>query len=87
PNEFGGRENMEAISFLREFNETVYREYPDVMTIAEESTAWSGVSRPVYDGGLGFGQKWMMGWMHDTLQYFKRDPIHRQFHQNEITFS
>lgn len=87
PNEYGGNENLEAISFLREFNETVYREYPDTMTIAEESTAFSGVSRPTYVGGLGFGQKWMMGWMHDTLGYFKNDPIHRSYHHNEVTFS
>jgi 1,4-alpha-glucan branching enzyme len=87
PNEFGGNENLEAISFLKEFNETVYREYPDAITIAEESTAWTGVSRPVYTGGLGFGQKWMMGWMHDTLNYFKNDPVYRRYHHNEITFS
>ncbi|MDZ4683165.1 MAG: 1,4-alpha-glucan branching protein GlgB [Saprospiraceae bacterium] len=87
PNIHGGNENLEATSFLREFNETVYREYPDTITIAEESTAWTGVSRPVYSGGLGFGQKWMMGWMHDTLNYFKNDPIHRRFHHNAITFS
>lgn len=87
PNQYGGNENLEAIDFLREFNETVYREYPDAVTIAEESTAWSGVSRPTYTGGLGFGMKWMMGWMHDTLNYFKHDPIHRQYHHNEITFS
>jgi len=87
PNMHGGNENLEATSFLREFNETVYREYPDTITIAEESTAWTGVSRPVYSGGLGFGQKWMMGWMHDTLNYFKNDPIHRRFHHNAITFS
>jgi 1,4-alpha-glucan branching enzyme len=87
PNEHGGRENLEAISFLKEFNETVYSNYPDVFTVAEESTAWPGVSRPTYMGGLGFGQKWMMGWMHDTLQYFKHDPIYRSYHQNEITFS
>ena len=87
PNQYGGNENLEAIDFLREFNETVYREYPDTITIAEESTAWSGVSRPTYTGGLGFGMKWMMGWMHDTLNYFKHDPIHRQYHHNEITFS
>ncbi len=86
-NKYGGRENLEAIDFLREFNETVYREYPDTITIAEESTAWSGVSHPTYTGGLGFGQKWMMGWMHDTLNYFKRDPIYRQYHHGEITFS
>ncbi|MEL6833175.1 MAG: 1,4-alpha-glucan branching protein GlgB [Bacteroidota bacterium] len=87
PNKYGGNENLEAIDFLREFNSTVYQEYPDVMTIAEESTAWAGVSRPTYTGGLGFGQKWMMGWMHDTLNYFKLDPIHRQYHHNQITFS
>jgi len=87
PNEFGGRENMEAISLLKDFNQAVYKEYPDAITIAEESTAWSGVSRPVYTGGLGFGQKWMMGWMNDTLEYFKRDTIYRKFHHNEITFS
>ena len=87
PNRFGGNENLEAIQFLREFNETVYREYPDAVTIAEESTAWSGVSRPIYAGGLGFGQKWMMGWMHDTLNYFTNDPIHRSYHHGEITFS
>lgn len=87
PNEFGGRENLEAISFLKEFNEVVYGNFPDVITIAEESTAWPGVSRPTYLGGLGFGQKWMMGWMHDTLDYFQKDPIHRKYHQNEISFS
>jgi 1,4-alpha-glucan branching enzyme len=87
PNEFGGQENLEAVSFLKEFNETVYREYPDTVTIAEESTAWPMVSRPTFMGGLGFGMKWMMGWMHDTLEYFKLDPIHRQHHQNSITFS
>lgn len=87
PNKHGGNENLEAIAFLREFNSVVYQEYPDVMTIAEESTAWTGVSRPVYTGGLGFGQKWMMGWMHDTLDYFKKDPVYRQHHHNEITFS
>ena len=87
PNEHGGRENLEAISFLKEFNEVVYKEYPDIVTIAEESTAWPMVSRPTYLGGLGFGMKWMMGWMHDTLEYFKKDPIHRKHHQNTITFS
>ena len=87
PNEHGGRENLEAISFLKELNEVVYREFPDVVTIAEESTAWPMVSRPTYLGGLGFGFKWMMGWMHDTLEYFKKDPIHRRHHQNSITFS
>ncbi|MBS1488753.1 MAG: 1,4-alpha-glucan branching protein GlgB [Bacteroidetes bacterium] len=87
PNQYGGNENLEAIQFLKEFNETVYGHFPDVVTIAEESTAWSGVSRPTYLGGLGFGQKWMMGWMHDTLRYFKDDPVYRKYHQNEITFS
>ncbi len=87
PNQYGGNENLEAIAFLKEFNETVYREVPDAITIAEESTAWSGVSRPTYVGGLGFGQKWMMGWMHDTLNYFKLDPIYRKYHHGQITFS
>jgi 1,4-alpha-glucan branching enzyme len=87
PNRFGGKENLEAISFLKEFNETVYNEYPDVVTIAEESTAWPGVSKPTFDGGLGFGQKWMMGWMHDTLKYFQNDPIHRRHHHHTVTFS
>ena len=87
PNVEGGRENLEAISFLKEFNEVVYREYPDTITIAEESTAWPMVSKPTYMGGLGFGMKWMMGWMHDTLEYFSKDPIHRRHHQNTITFS
>ncbi|MBS1951013.1 MAG: 1,4-alpha-glucan (glycogen) branching enzyme, GH-13-type [Cytophagales bacterium] len=86
-NQYGGNENLEAIQFIKEFNETVYANYPDVITIAEESTAWPGVSRPTYLGGLGFGQKWMMGWMHDTLRYFKEDPVYRKYHQNEITFS
>ena len=87
PNQYGGNENIEAIMFLKEFNEMVYGEFPDIITIAEESTAWPGVSRPTYLGGLGFGQKWMMGWMHDTLRYFKNDPVHRKYHQNDITFS
>jgi 1,4-alpha-glucan branching enzyme len=87
PNEFGGNENLEAISFLKEFNEVVYANFPDAVTIAEESTSYTGVSRPTYVGGLGFGQKWMMGWMHDTLSYFKKDPVHRKYHQNEISFS
>ena len=87
PNVYGGRENLEAISLLREFNETVYKEYPGVETIAEESTAFPGVSKPTFEGGLGFGQKWMMGWMHDSLNYFKRPSIFRRWHQNEITFS
>jgi 1,4-alpha-glucan branching enzyme len=86
-NEFGGNENLEAISFLKEFNEAVYSHFPDVQTIAEESTSFSGVSRPVYTGGLGFGMKWMMGWMHDTINYFKEDPINRKYHHNVLTFS
>lgn len=87
PNRFGGRENLEALDFLKELNETVYKEYPDVQTIAEESTSYYGVSKPVFMGGLGFGMKWMMGWMHDTLTYFKRNPFYRQWHQNQLTFS
>jgi len=86
PNKYGGRENLEAIDFLRRFNEEVYKEHADVQTIAEESTAWPMVSRPVYIGGLGFGMKWDMGWMHDTLKYFHEDPIHRQYHHNMLTF-
>jgi 1,4-alpha-glucan branching enzyme len=87
PNQYGGNENLEAISFLKEMNEVVYATFPDAVTIAEESTSFSGVSRPTYLGGLGFGQKWMMGWMHDTLHYFQLDPVHRKYHQNEISFS
>jgi 1,4-alpha-glucan branching enzyme len=87
PNEFGGNQNLEAISFLEELNQEVYASFPDVQTIAEESTAHSGVSKPVFLGGLGFGMKWMMGWMHDTLQYFAKEPIYRKHHQNNITFS
>ncbi len=86
PNRFGGRENLEAIDFLRRLNERVYAEYPDVITVAEESTAWPSVSRPTYTGGLGFGFKWDMGWMHDTLHYLARNPIHRKYHHNELTF-
>jgi 1,4-alpha-glucan branching enzyme len=86
PNQYGGRENLEAIDFLRRFNECVYREYPDIVTIAEESTAWPMVSRPVYLGGLGFGLKWDMGWMHDTLAYLELDPVHRKYHHNRLTF-
>ncbi|MDR5709462.1 MAG: 1,4-alpha-glucan branching protein GlgB [Armatimonadota bacterium] len=86
PNEYGGRENLEAIAFLRRLNEVVYQNYPDVQTIAEESTAWPLVSRPTYLGGLGFGFKWDMGWMHDTLQYMSRDPIYRKYHHEELTF-
>ena len=86
PNEYGGRENLEAIDFLRRLNSEVYGAFPDVQTYAEESTAWPMVSRPTYLGGLGFGLKWDMGWMHDTLEYMKRDPIHRRYHHNELTF-
>jgi 1,4-alpha-glucan branching enzyme len=87
PNIFGGRENLEVISLFKELNEEIYRSFPDVQTIAEESTAFPGVSRPVYTGGLGFGMKWMMGWMNDTLRYFGKDPMYRKWHQNDITFS
>ena len=86
PNKYGGRENLEAIAFMRRFNEEVYKSHPDVQTIAEESTAWPMVSRPTYVGGLGFGMKWDMGWMHDTLQYMSRDPIYRKYHHNDLTF-
>jgi 1,4-alpha-glucan branching enzyme len=86
PNDFGGRENLEAISFLRRFNEDIYRALPDVQTVAEESTAWPMVSRPTYIGGLGFGMKWDMGWMHDSLRYFSKDPVHRKYHHNDLTF-
>ena len=87
PNQFGGRENLEAIEFLKKFNHVTHTEFPGVMTIAEESTAWPQVTRPPYLGGLGFSLKWNMGWMHDTLGYFKREPIHRQYHQNDLTFA
>jgi 1,4-alpha-glucan branching enzyme len=87
PNCFGGRENLEAIDFLKKFNEEVHLQYPGVLTIAEESTAWTGVSRPTYVGGLGFSLKWNMGWMNDTRQYMHKEPIHRKFHQDELTFS
>jgi 1,4-alpha-glucan branching enzyme len=86
PNKNGGRENLEAIAFLKQLNETVYAEKPDVQTIAEESTAWPMVSRPTSAGGLGFGLKWDMGWMHDTLVYITRDPVYRSYHQNDLTF-
>ncbi|GEL20095.1 1,4-alpha-glucan branching protein GlgB [Pseudonocardia asaccharolytica] len=87
PNVHGGRENLDAIAFLQEMNATVYRNHPGVVTIAEESTAWPGVTRPTHLGGLGFGFKWNMGWMHDTLGYLGRDPIHRSYHHNQMTFS
>ena len=87
PNIYGGNENLEAISFLRELNQAVYEHFPHVQMIAEESTSWPMVSRPVSQGGLGFGMKWMMGWMHDTLTYFKTDPVYREYHQHDITFS
>jgi 1,4-alpha-glucan branching enzyme len=86
PNTFGGRENLEAVAFLRSLNEAIYRDHPDVQVTAEESTAWPMVSRPTHLGGLGFGFKWNMGWMHDTLKYFQTDPIHRQYHHNQLTF-
>lgn len=86
-NEHGGNENLEAVSFLKEFNEAVYTHFPDVQTIAEESTSWAGVSKPTFQGGLGFGMKWMMGWMHDTLSYFKEDPINRKYAHDKMTFA
>ncbi len=86
PNEFGGNENLEAISFLRRFNEETHKNYPGTITVAEESTAWPMVSRPVFLGGLGFDMKWDMGWMHDTLAYFSKDPVHRSYHHNKLTF-
>ncbi len=87
PNQHGGRENLEAIAFFKKFNHLVHTEFPGVMTIAEESTAWPQVTRPPYLGGLGFSFKWNMGWMHDTLEYFKRDPVHRKYHQHDLTFA
>ena len=87
PNDFGGNGNIEAIAFLKDMNQMVYRDFTGVQTIAEEATNWPGVSRPTYADGLGFGMKWMMGWMHDTLRYFKQDPLYRQFQQNQLTFS
>ena len=86
PNQFGGRENLGAVSFLKEVNKEAYEAFPDIQTIAEESTAWPMVSRPTYIGGLGFGMKWDMGWMHDTLLYFSKDAIHRKYHHNKLTF-
>ncbi|MFI8002579.1 1,4-alpha-glucan branching enzyme [Streptomyces sp. NPDC086010] len=87
PNEFGGRENLDAVAFLQEMNATVYRRNPGVVTIAEESTAWEGVTRATDHGGLGFGLKWNMGWMHDSLVYVSKEPVHRKYHHNEMTFS
>ena len=87
PNAFGGREDLDAVAFLRELNEVVHARAPGVISAAEESTAWPGVSRPTYLGGLGFGLKWNMGWMHDTLEYLRHDPVHRRFHHHELTFS
>jgi 1,4-alpha-glucan branching enzyme len=87
PNEFGGREDLEAVSFLKQLNEVAYSREPGIVSAAEESTAWPGVSRPTYVGGLGFGFKWNMGWMHDTLGYFQQDPVHRRYHHHELTFS
>jgi 1,4-alpha-glucan branching enzyme len=87
PNRYGGRENIEAIDLLREFNEQTHLQFPGVLTVAEESTAWGGVSRPTYTGGLGFSLKWNMGWMNDTLRYMRHEPIHRKYHHDELTFS
>lgn len=87
PNQFGGRENLDAISFLKEMNEVIHQLFPGGLTIAEESTAWPQVSRPTYDGGLGFSMKWNMGWMNDTLDYIEHEPVHRSFHHNNLTFS
>ncbi len=87
PNEFGGDGNLEAIAFLKDLNETIYRDFPDVQTMAEEATDWPGISKPTFQGGLGFGMKWMMGWMHDTLDYFKIDPLFRRDHQDKFSFS
>ncbi len=87
PNKYGGRENLDAVDFLREMNIMVHEEFPGALTMAEESTAWPGVSRPVYMGGLGFSIKWNMGWMNDTLSYFEHDPVHRRYHHNELTFA
>ena len=86
PNRYGGRENLEAIAFLRELNVMVHEEFPGALTLAEESTAWPMVSRPTYLGGLGFSMKWNMGWMNDTLSYMRLDPIHRRYHHNQLTF-
>jgi 1,4-alpha-glucan branching enzyme len=87
PNELGGDGNLEAIAFVKDLNECLYRDFPDIQTIAEEATDWPGISKPTWEGGLGFGMKWMMGWMHDTLDFFKLDPLARQFHQDRFSFS
>jgi 1,4-alpha-glucan branching enzyme len=87
PNQYGGNEDLEAVGFLKEMNEVIYGREPGIVSAAEESTAWPGVSRPTYLGGLGFGFKWNMGWMHDTLEYFKQDPVYRRWHHHELTFS
>jgi 1,4-alpha-glucan branching enzyme len=87
PNIYGGRENLDAVSFLQEMNATAYRRVPGIITVAEESTSWPGVTRPTHLGGLGFGFKWNMGWMHDSLSYLSHEPIHRQYHHNDMTFS
>ena len=87
PNEFGGRENLDAVSFFKELNEAIYGNFEGVQTIAEESTSFPMVSKPTYLGGLGFGMKWMMGWMHDTLEYFQKEPVYRKHHQDDVTFS
>ncbi|GMA88682.1 hypothetical protein GCM10025868_39320 [Angustibacter aerolatus] len=87
PNQYGGRENLEAVQFLQETNATLYKRVPGVVTIAEESTAWPGVTRPTHVGGLGFGLKWNMGWMHDSLDYVAHEPVHRQYHHHQMTFS
>ena len=87
PNIYGGKEDLDAVAFLKKFNQAVYSHYPDVQTIAEESTAWPMVSRPTYVGGLGFGMKWNMGWMHDTLEYFSKDPVHRKYNHDQLAFS
>jgi 1,4-alpha-glucan branching enzyme len=87
PNMYGGRENLEAIDFIKSFNEIVHQKFPGILTIAEESTAWGGVSKPVHLGGLGFSFKWNMGWMNDTLDYFTKEPVHRKYHHNNLTFS
>jgi 1,4-alpha-glucan branching enzyme len=86
PNQFGGNENLEAVGFLRRMNELAYGAQPGITTVAEESTAWAGVSRPTWTGGLGFGFKWNMGWMHDTLEYMSQDPVHRRYHHDKMTF-